>query len=147
MTVDPLSFGGETYAVADGSVPARLDLSRATHGHVLRLRFTALVDGPCMRCLETVDASIEIEAREVDDPMSGDEELKSPYVTGDLVDLSAWAHDELALEVPIRFLCNPGDDGRCPSCGREVDEEVTTSEDPHPPDPRWAKLRELNTPE
>jgi uncharacterized protein len=40
VSLDPLQFGGETYAVTPAAVEATLDLSRTTHnGYALRLRF------------------------------------------------------------------------------------------------------------
>ena len=46
-------------------------------GYALRLRFTAALSGPCMRCLKDAAPSVEVEAREVDDPGEG-EELEDP---------------------------------------------------------------------
>src|SRR5262245_41726240 len=51
--VDPFEYGGQQYAVEPELVPVRLDVSRTTgNGYALRLRFSATLSGPCMRCLE-----------------------------------------------------------------------------------------------
>ena len=39
--------------------------------------------GPCMRCLEPAAPRFEVDAREVEQPGAGDEELSSPYVDDD----------------------------------------------------------------
>src|SRR5690242_18966663 len=83
VTLDPLSFGGLTVETATHVVPVRLYVSRTTGGYALRLRFAAKLEGPCMRCLEEAGRTIEMVARDVDQPDSGDvDELTSPYVEG-----------------------------------------------------------------
>ena len=52
-------YAGEPYAVTPALVPVRLDVSRTTgNGWALRLRFTAALEGPCMRCLEPARAGL-----------------------------------------------------------------------------------------
>ena len=88
-------------------VPVRVDVSRTTgNGWALRLRIAAALTGPCMRCLERAAPEIEVEAREVEQPGSGDDELSSPYVNADgELDLAAWARDALALSLPAQITC------------------------------------------
>ena len=72
--------------------------------------------GPCMRCLEPARPAIAVDAREVDQP--GDvEELRSPYVEDEVLDLHAWARDALALALPVQLLCRADCAGLCPVCG------------------------------
>jgi uncharacterized protein len=146
IDIDPgqLELGGQRYEVAGQTVPARLDLSRTAAGYAVRMRFTAHVSGPCMRCLADADVPVEIDAREVDQPPSGDEELRSPYVEGDELELSKWAHDALALALPFQLLCRPDCAGLCPVCGASLN-DADPEEHRHgsTPDPRWDKLREL----
>ena len=48
--VDPLDYGGSSYAVEPELMPVRLDISRTTgEGWALRMRFDAELEGPCMR--------------------------------------------------------------------------------------------------
>jgi uncharacterized protein len=146
LEADPgqLELGGERYVVAGGSVPARLDLSRTAAGYAVRMRFTAHVSGRCMRCLDPADVAVEIDAREVDQPGTEDEELRSPYIDHDELDLSSWAHDALALALPIQLLCRPDCRGLCPVCGASLNDTKADEHRHDPePDPRWAKLREL----
>jgi uncharacterized protein len=97
-----------------------------------------------MRCLEPAEVDVEVDAREVDQPASRDEELLSPYVDDGVLDLTAWAHDALALALPQQILCRPDCVGLCPVCGEPLDPADPAAHDhPREPDPRWAKLREL----
>ena len=93
---------------------------------------------------EIQKVEVKVDAREVDQPTSRDEELLSPYVTDGVLDVSAWAHDALALVLPSQVLCRPECAGLCPVCGvslNDVDRESHRHETT--PDPRLAKLREL----
>jgi uncharacterized protein len=140
VPVEELSFGGETYS-AGGHADARLDVSHTTTGHALRLRFAVDLHGPCTRCLEDANAAVEVDAREIDQP--GDApELRSPYVEENVVDLTAWARDALALALPTRILCSEECRGLCAVCGADLNEDPEHAHEPEP-DPRWAKLSEL----
>jgi uncharacterized protein len=140
--LEPLEFGGERYAISPALVPVRLDVSRTTgQGYALRLRFEVALEGPCQRCLEDASHGVEVDAREVDVP-GGGEELDSPYMTDEVLDIHGWARDALALALPAQILCRPECAGLCPVCGANRNEEPDHGHDA-PPDPRWAKLREL----
>ncbi|MFL5871329.1 MAG: YceD family protein [Solirubrobacterales bacterium] len=144
--VDPGGFelGGNEYGFGERPVTTRLDVSRTAAGYAMRLRFSGELTGPCVRCLEAAAIGIEVDAREVDQPTSGDEELLSPYVSEGILDLSGWARDALVLALPQQLLCRPDCAGLCPVCGESLnDAEEGAHEHPKDPDPRWAKLREL----
>ena len=139
----PFGFAGETYTVTPELVGARLDVSRTTgSGWTLRLRFTAELLGPCMRCLEPASPRFEVDAREVHQP-GGGEELTSPYVdqAGEL-DLEAWARDALALALPGQITCRADCRGLCPRCGADLNDDPEHAHEPEP-DPRWSKLSEI----
>jgi uncharacterized protein len=146
VEVDPgrFAFGGESYEAAQGAVPARLDISRTAAGHAFRLRFEAPLAGPCVRCLADAVIAVPVDAREVSQPGSGDEELASPYVEDDVLDVGAWAHDALALAIPAQVLCRDDCAGLCSVCGASLN-DAAPGEHEHgrPVDPRWAKLGEL----
>lgn len=140
VPVEELRFAGQTYGAGEWTA-ARLDVSHTTTGHALRLRFAVRLHGPCTRCLEDADAPVEVDAREIDQP-GGDDELRSPYVEDDVVDLRSWARDALALALPARVLCSDDCRGLCPICGALLNEDPGHEHEPEP-DPRWAKLSEL----
>ena len=141
--IAPFELGGERYAVTPSPVPLRLDISRTMHsGWALRLRFEVALEGPCMRCLDAAAPRFQVDAREFDQPNSG-EELESPYVTDQQIDLVAWANDALALALPAQLLCRADCAGLCPACGVNLNEAGPEHAHEAEPDPRWAKLREL----
>ncbi len=111
-------------------------------GWSLRLRFEAALRGPCMRCLGDAEPRTQVDAREIHQPGVGDEELESPYVEGEELDLHRWAHDAFALALPAQVLCRPDCRGLCPECGADLNEQPDHAHEP-PKDPRWAKLGEL----
>ena len=143
VAIDPVQLGGESYAADPALVSVMLDISRTTgSGYALRLRFSAALTGPCMRCLSTATPEIEVDAREVSLPGEGDE-LESPYMRDDVLDLRDWAHDALVLALPTQVLCRADCAGLCPVCGEDLDTAGPDHAHEREPDPRWAKLSEL----
>jgi uncharacterized protein len=141
--VGALELGGQRYDVTPSPVPLRLDISRTTHsGWALRLRFEVALEGPCMRCLEPAAPRFAIDAREIDQP-GGGEELESPYVEDQQLDLAGWTRDALALALPVQVLCREDCAGLCPVCGENLNAVGPEHAHEAAPDPRWAKLREL----
>ena len=135
-------FGGQDYAVEDGVVDATLDVSHTTSGYSLRLRFDTVLDGPCVRCLEDAGRAVTVDAREVDQP-GGGEELSSPYLDEDQLDVAGWARDALALALPAQIVCSDDCKGLCPVCGENLNQAGPEHRHEAEPDPRWAALREL----
>jgi uncharacterized protein len=143
VAVDPFTLGGERYSVEPTLIPVQLDVSRTNgDGYALRIRFNASLAGPCMRCLEPATPSFSIDAREVSQP-GGGEELASPYVEHQVLDLHAWARDALALALPATLLCRADCAGLCPVCGENLNSAAPGHAHEERPDPRWAKLSEI----
>jgi len=143
VPLEPLAFGGQRYATVPALLPARLEISRMTgNGYALRLRFTAGLSGPCMRCLAPAAPEVSVDSREVFQPGEV-EELASPYVDGEVLDLAAWARDALVLALPAQVLCRPDCLGLCPVCGEDLNAVGPEHAHEPEPDPRWAVLREL----
>lgn len=112
------------------------------NGYALRLRFATSIAGPCMRCLKDARREIDVDAREVNVP-GGGEELSSPYVKEDTLDLFAWARDTFALALPTQIVCSEDCAGLCPLCAADLNEAGPEHTHEREPDPRWEKLREL----
>ncbi len=143
VTIEPLQLSGELYAANPERVPVTLDVSRMMGGgYALRLGFTAAVSGPCMRCLKPASPAIAVEAREIDRP-GGGEELESPYVHDETLDLRSWARDAFALALPVTVLCREDCPGLCPVCAADLAEAGPDHRHESAPDPRWSKLGEL----
>jgi uncharacterized protein len=143
VPIEPLVLGTERYAVQPPLVPVELNVSRMTGGgYALRVRVSAEIAGPCMRCLGQASPRVEVEAREVDRP-GGGEELDSPYVRDETLDLAGWARDAFALALPVKILCREDCAGLCPVCAADLNSAAPGHHHESAPDPRWAKLREL----
>ena len=141
MPVDGFEFGGQRYDVPGGEVEATLDVAHTTNGYSLRLRFASELEGPCVRCLESADHEVEVDAREIDQP-GGGEELSSPYFDEGHLDMRAWARDALALALPTQIVCREDCAGLCAVCGENLNHSPDHVHE-REPDPRWAALREL----
>jgi DUF177 domain-containing protein len=143
VPVEPLMLGSERYVAEPAQVPVELSISRmARGGYALRLCFAAAVCGPCMRCLGPAGPSVSVDAREVDRP-GGGEELDSPYVHEESLDLAGWARDAFALAMPVKVLCRDDCAGLCAVCAADLNEAGPEHSHEPAPDSRWAKLREL----
>jgi len=141
--LEPLELGGQRYLPVPETVPAELTITRASTGTVFELGFHVRMHGPCFRCLEDAVLDLPISAREYHATApEGDDELRTPYVEEDKLDLSAWARDALALELPDKILCRADCAGLCPVCGKNLNDEPHDHGEPEP-DSRWAALAEL----
>jgi uncharacterized protein len=141
--VDDVSFGGQTYSMDPHTVDVVVDVSRMSgEGFALRLRTGGELRGPCMRCLDDASVRIDVDAREVDQP-GGGEELSSPYVHDDVLDVAAWTRDAIVLALPQQVLCRADCAGLCPVCGENLNTAGPDHAHEAPRDPRWDKLSEL----
>lgn len=143
VALEPLWLGGQRYLPVPEKVPSELVVSRASSGTVFELRFRTRLHGPCYRCLADAVVDVDIAGREYQATSSdGSDELTTPYVENDQLDLTAWARDALVLELPDKILCRPDCAGLCPVCGRDLNVEPH-AHDEEETDPRWAALSEL----
>ena len=143
LRLEPLELGGQRYVPVPETVPAQLTITRASTGTVFELAFDVRLHGPCMRCLDDAVLDLPISAREYEATSpEGDEELRTPYLEDDKLDLSAWARDALALALPDKILCRPDCAGLCPVCGKNLNDEPHVHEEAES-DPRWAALEAL----
>ena len=138
-----LELGGQRYLPVPDKVGAELIVTRASTGTLFELRFETRLHGPCVRCLTDAALDIPIRAREYQATNPGDaEELRTPYLNDDVLDLSAWARDALVLALPDQILCRAECAGLCPVCGRDLNVEPHQHEEAEV-DSRWAALEAL----
>ena len=143
VELEPFVLGGQRYEAMPGTIPVELQLSQASGATVFDVQLDVHLNGPCMRCLGFAEVERHVRAREFHDfDAPASDELHSDYVVGDHLQLSAWARDAVALELPEQILCREDCAGLCPVCGKDLNEE------PHEhlerdPDPRWAALQGL----
>ena len=143
VDLEPLELGGQRYVPIPESPEAALTLTRLSSGLMLELEFGVRLVGPCVRCLGDAGLDVAVDDRQYQatDP-EGDEELRTPYLQDDRLDLSAWARDAVALALPDQIHCRADCAGLCPVCGRDLNVEPHEHED-EGGDDRWAKLAEL----
>jgi uncharacterized protein len=144
VELEPFELGGQTYVAEPRSPRVRLEVSRQSSGYAFHLAFTVHLEGPCMRCLEPAALDLEVDSREVDQAATEDEELQSPYVVEDELDIGRWAHDATLLTLPTALLCRADCLGLCAVCGESLnDADPGAHEHEKPTDPRWAALNDL----
>jgi uncharacterized protein len=142
VELEPFEFGGQRYVPVPEEVPAELEITRANTGTVFSLAFHARLHGPCYRCLADAVLDLDIRGREYQAESPEDEQMTTQYVSGNNLEVSDWARDQVALALPDKILCRPDCAGLCPECGKNLNDEPHTHEEEHG-DPRWAVLETL----
>jgi uncharacterized protein len=142
IELEPLELGGQSYLPVPQKVPAEVTVTRASTGTVFELSYRVRLHGPCYRCLEDAALELPISAREYQATTPESDEMRTPYLDDDKLDLSAWARDALALALPDKILCKPDCAGLCPVCGKDLNAEPHEHDEPQP-DSRWSALEEL----
>lgn len=109
----------------------------------------------CSRCLEPVEIARSAQVSELfQDPTKLDEDDEEPEPGYELVegstaiDLERMLHDVIVLELPVRVVC---DRPSCTTAGTDDADVALRTEDEEAarergPDPRWAKLEQLDLP-
>jgi uncharacterized protein len=143
VQLESLMLGGQRYLPVPGKVKADFTVTRASTGTVFELRFKTRLHGPCYRCMKDAVVEQSVAGREYQAASPGEaDELRTPYVAHDVLDLSAWARDALVLALPDKILCQPDCAGLCPVCGVDLNEQPHEHAE-RDPDPRWAALAKL----
>jgi uncharacterized protein len=142
IELQPISLGGQRYLPVPERVQSELVVSRAQTGTVFGLRFHTRLHGPCYRCLADAVIDMDVSAREYQATSPEADELRTPYLRNDQLDLTAWARDAVVLGLPEKILCREDCAGLCPVCGRDLNLDPHGHDDEEL-DARWAALSEL----
>jgi len=143
VELEPLELGGQRYIPIPEKPEAALTLTRLSSGLLLELELDVRLVGPCVRCLSDAGLDVSVNDRQYQAASpDDDEELRTPYLADDRLDLSAWARDAVALALPDKILCRPDCAGLCPVCGGDLNAEPHEHEEKGG-DERWSKLAEL----
>jgi DUF177 domain-containing protein len=143
VELEPLELGGQRYIPIPEKPEAALTLTRLSSGLLLELELDVRLVGPCVRCLSDAGLDVSVNDRQYQAASpDDDEELRTPYLADDRLDLSAWARDAVALALPDKILCRPDCAGLCPVCGGDLNAEPHEHEK-EGGDERWSKLAEL----
>ena len=155
--VPPSSFGeepwGPTITAIHGDVDLELHLDAVVEGILVRGRLGLEVELACARCLTPKHESLAVHVAELFvDPTKrseDDDEDEPGYELIDgltAIDLSTMARDAVVLGLPVRVLCRTDCQGLCPRCGTDRNQTDCGHRPGDEPDPRWAKLAELDLP-
>jgi uncharacterized protein len=142
LELPAFEFGGQRYVPVPEAVAAVLTVTRAVTGTVFALELTARLHGPCYRCLGDAALDLPIRVREYQASSPDDDELRTPYLAENRLDLSSWARDAIALALPDKILCRADCAGLCPVCGANLNDHPH-EHDEATADPRWAALEAL----
>jgi uncharacterized protein len=143
VDLEPLDLGGQRYVPIPESPEAVITLTQTSSGLVLELELEVRMVGPCVRCLADAGVSLHVKSQEYQATSPGEsDELTTPYLVEHRLDLSAWAHDAVALALPDKILCRDDCAGLCPVCGLDLNREPHEHEG-EVSDPRWAALADL----
>src|SRR5918996_2195235 len=94
--LEPLELGGERSLPVPDKVAAAVVVNPVPSGTVFSVGFPVRLHGPCYRCLKDAVLDLEVASREYHATSDISEEVQSPYVEDDRLDLSAWARDALS---------------------------------------------------
>lgn len=142
VELSAFDFGGQRYVPVPEKVAADFQVTRANTGTVFVLAFTTRLHGPCYRCLGDAVLDVPIRVREYQATTPEDEQMTTPYIVADMLDVSQWARDAVALALPDKILCRADCAGLCPVCGKNLNDEPHEHEE-QVADPRWAALEAL----
>jgi uncharacterized protein len=142
VDLEPLELGGQRYQPVPERPEAGFVMTRATSGTIFRLSFRTSLTGPCFRCLGDAAVLGRIDATEYQASDPATDEERTPYLVDHRLDLSAWARDALALELPDKILCAEDCAGLCAGCGANLNTEACRCPPPEI-DPRLAPLADL----
>ena len=145
----------DEWGPADGTLvgPLQLDLTleSVVEGILVRGTVDVDLDVACARCLEVQRLEHTVPVAEMfTDPRrveEGDDE-DTYLLDVDLshLDLGPMLRDTVVMEVPVRVLCREDCQGLCPRCGANRNEVDCGHRPGDEPDPRWAKLADLDVP-
>lgn len=141
----PADLGIDVIGVPPGS-PVELDLRLEAVVEGVLVTGTATVElrGQCVRCLEDISTTMEVDIQELFvHPESEAEEDEASRLEGDLLDLEPLLRDGVVLDLPFQPLCREDCQGLCVDCGVNLNEHPDHTHEA-PLDPRWEKLRGIS---
>jgi uncharacterized protein len=149
-------FGDDPWGPAEeavrGDIGLDLHLDAVVEGILVRGAVGVDLELPCARCLDPRPLHLDVEVAElfVDPAKREDDDEDDPGY--ELVDaataivLDTMVRDALLVELPVRVLCDDACQGLCPTCGADRNHTDCGHGPGDDPDPRWAKLADLDVP-
>lgn len=145
LELQRFTLAGDPYDPLPANVTGELQITRLASGRLFDLSFETPIFGACQRCLGEARIDVIVDGQEYQDDtpeLGAEDDMTTPYLTGELLDVDRWAHDALLLAMPLRVLCKEDCAGLCAICGTDQNSGscscVETSVDE-----RWSALRDL----
>jgi uncharacterized protein len=145
LELQRFTSGGDPYDPLPPRVEGDLKITRMASGRLFDLAFGATIFGACQRCLNEAKVDLEVEGREyqADAPEPGaEDDMTTPYLEGELLDVDRWAHDAMLLAMPLQVVCREDCAGLCPSCGTDLNTGTCDCVETVVDD-RWSALEDL----
>lgn len=154
-----IDLGGDFRQLAGLHSEGRAQLVEEHHGKHqtikdIRLggRLNTKLEMACARCLEPVVQDVKREFELLYRPLgvdAGREEMSVTgaeaeigYYHGDGVLLEDVLREQVLLALPLKVICRQNCKGLCPHCGKNLNAEQCSCEEPAE-DPRWSALKDL----
>lgn len=145
----PAGLGVNVLGVPAGStVDLDLRLESVMEGVLVSGSVTAQVEGECVRCLDPIASTLEVDVQELfaypGVERADDDETELHKLEGDLLDLEPVLRDAVVLALPFQPLCRDDCPGLCADCGQRLAEDPGHAHESA--DLRWAALTTLAAP-
>jgi uncharacterized protein len=127
-----------------------LDVRRSDQTFYVHADVSGSFSTPCHRCLDpascTVASSFDLVVQKADPhaspgPAPTDEDFVVLPAGENRLELGAYIHENLVLDIPMQILCAETCKGLCSGCGANLNRESCRCE--APVDPRWNELKRL----
>lgn len=147
----PERIGIDVLAIeANASISIRGKVESVSTGVLASCTISSEALGECVRCLDPITYPLDVDIQElyfyaIPADLSEDED-EPLLISEEKIDLLPPIRDAVILDLPLQPHCSDECLGLCPECGEKVAENPTRH-DHQIIDPRWAKLRDLTSPD
>lgn len=141
----PSDLGTELIGIPAGAdLELDLRLESVLEGVLVSGQARGPLAGQCVRCLDDLDAQIEVDLQELfvypeRAEQDDDDELRE--IEDERIDLEPALRDAVVLALPFQPVCRPDCPGLCPQCGQRLADDPQHGHEEQ--DPRWEALRVL----
>ncbi|GAA4992208.1 DUF177 domain-containing protein [Actinopolymorpha pittospori] len=140
----PAGLGTDVLGVPEGTeLELRMRLESVMEGVLASGTARVLLAGECVRCLEPLEQTLEVDFQELYAfPESDIEDDEASRLEGDLLDLEPVVRDAVVLALPFQPVCSDDCPGLCTLCGARLADDPDHQHEAAV-DPRWSALAGL----
>ncbi len=141
----PPQLGTDVIGVAVGTdIDIDVRLESVMEGVLVSGSVGTLATGECVRCLDTLERSLELSLQELfvyPDKAGHDDDER--VLQADLIDLEPVLRDTVVPALPFQPVCAPDCPGLCSQCGQRLADDPGHAHQVL--DPRWSALQALTS--